>query len=47
MDRVARRGPLARVPGALKGGHFSEIVNILSQLKGEMPKTERGTIWAF
>ena len=22
MDRVARRGPLARAPGALKGGHF-------------------------
>ena len=22
MDRVARRGPVARAPGALKGGHF-------------------------
>ena len=22
MNRVARRGPLARAPGALKGGHF-------------------------
>ena len=22
MDRVARRGPLARAPGALKGGHY-------------------------
>ena len=22
MDRVARRGPLARAPGALKEGHF-------------------------
>ena len=22
MDRLARRGPLARAPGALKGGHF-------------------------
>ena len=22
MDRVARRGPLARATGALKGGHF-------------------------
>ena len=22
MDRVARRGPPARAPGALKGGHF-------------------------
>ena len=22
MDRVTRRGPLARAPGALKGGHF-------------------------
>ena len=25
MDRVARRGPLARAPGALKGGHFRNI----------------------
>ena len=22
MDQVARRGPMARAPGALKGGHF-------------------------
>ena len=26
MDRVARRGPLARAPGALKGGHFRSCV---------------------
>ena len=25
MDRVARRGPLARAPRALKGGHFRNI----------------------
>ena len=36
MDRVARWGPPARAPGALKrGGDTSKIVNILSQLKGE------------
>ena len=33
MNRVARRGPLARAPGALKGD-TSEIVNIFVQLKG-------------
>ena len=31
MDRVARRGPLAGAPGALKGGHFRNC----QQLKGE------------
>ena len=34
MDRVARRGPLARAPGALKGGHISEIVNIFVAAEG-------------
>ena len=38
MDRVARRGPLARAPGALKGGHTSEIVNIFVAVEG-------GTLW--
>ena len=36
MDRVARRGALARAPGALKGGHLSTFLStFLSQLKGE------------
>ena len=34
MDRVARLGPLARVPGVLKGG-TSEIVNIFVAVEGE------------
>ena len=34
MDRVARRGPLARSPGALKGGTLPKL-SFLSQLKGE------------
>ena len=35
MDRVARRGPLARAPGALKrGGDTSEIVNIFVAVEG-------------
>ena len=33
MDRVARRGPLARAPGALKGD-TSEIVNIFVIVEG-------------
>ena len=33
MDRVARRGPLARAPGALKGDLF-EIVNIFVAVEG-------------
>ena len=45
MDRVARRGPLARAPGALNGD-TSEIVNIFVAVEGPfgektMPKTER------
>ena len=45
MDRVARRGPLARAPGALKGGHFRNCQHFVAaegvlsqnikQLKGE------------
>ena len=37
MNRVARRGPLARAPGALKGD-TSEIVNIFVAVEG-------GTLW--
>ena len=33
MDRVARRGPLARAPGALKGD-TSETVNIFVAVEG-------------
>ena len=33
MDRVARRGPLARAPGALKET-LAKLSNFLSQLKG-------------
>ena len=34
MDRVARRGPLTRAPGALKGGDTSEIVNLFVAVEG-------------
>ena len=34
MDRVAHRGPLARAPGALKGGTLPKLSTFLSQLKG-------------
>ena len=36
MKRVARRGPLARAPGALKGkrGTFPKLLTFLSQLQG-------------
>ena len=40
MDRVARRGPLARAPGALKR---KKIRKKVSQCR----KTERGTLWGF
>ena len=33
MDRVARRGPLARAPGALKRGHFRNV-NIFVAIEG-------------
>ena len=38
MDRVARRGPLARAPGALKRGETSKIVNIFVAVEG-------GNLW--
>ena len=34
MDRVVRRGPLARALGALKGGYTSEIVNTFVAVEG-------------
>ena len=35
MDRVARRSPLTRAPGALKGGNDTfEIVNIFVAVEG-------------
>ena len=37
MDRVARRGPLARAPGALKGGHFWNCQHFCP--------VEGGTLW--
>ena len=40
MDRVARRRPLARAPGALKG---KNLENKVSQCR----ITERGTLWGF
>ena len=59
MDRVARRGPLARAPGALKGD-TSEIVNIFVAVEGgpfgektfskkisQCRKTERGDPLGF
>ena len=35
MDRVARRGPLARAPGALKGGHFRNCPHFCRSLRGD------------
>ena len=40
MDRVARRGPVARAPGALKR---KKIRKKVSQCR----KTERGSLWGF
>ena len=56
MDRVARRGPLAGAPGALKGGHsrncqqlkgepFGEKTNFRKKVS-QCQKTERGTLWS-
>ena len=54
MDRVARRGPLARAPGALKGGHFRNCQHFVAVEGGiywrknkfsneiQCRKTERG-----
>ena len=55
MDRVARRGPLARAPGALKGGTLPKVSTFLSQLKGDpvdkkshnAEKLKGGTLWGF
>ena len=49
MDRVARRGPLARAPGALKGD-TSEIVNIFVTVEGVLSqniKKLKGGIFYF
>ena len=35
MDRVARRGPLARAPGALKGGHFRNRQHFCRSWRGD------------
>ena len=35
---MASRGPLARAPGALKGGTLPKMSTLLSQLKGEKNK---------
>ena len=42
MDRVARRGPLARAPGALKGD-TSEIVNIFVTVEGVLSQNIKKT----
>ena len=49
MDRVARRGPLARDPGALKGGTLPKLSTFLSQLKWTLwqKKIERGDLLGF
>ena len=48
MDRVARRGPLPRAPGALKGD-TSEIVKIFLAVEGvlsqNIKKVKRGKIF--
>ena len=35
MNRVARRGPLARAPGALKGGHFRNCQHFCRSWRGD------------
>ena len=43
MDRVAGRGPLARYPGALKGGHFRK-----RRKKSHNAENLKGkTLWHF
>ena len=50
MDRVARRGPLARAPGALKGD-TPEIVNIFviveRVLSQNIKKLKDGKVFIF
>ena len=36
MDRVALRGPLARAPGALKGGHFRNCQHFCRSWRGTL-----------
>ena len=43
MDRVARRGPLTRAPGALKGGHFRNC----RKKSHNAEKLKGGTLWGF
>ena len=47
MDRVARRGPLARAPGALKGGHFRNCQHFCRSWRGVVAKIEKGKIFYF
>ena len=41
MDRVARRGPLARAPGALKGGHFWNCQHFCRSWRGFVAKHQK------
>ena len=41
MDRVARRGPLARAPGALKGGHFRNCQHFCRSWRGFVAKHQK------
>ena len=50
MDPVARRGPLARAPGALKGGHFRNCQLFCRSWSGfvaKHQKIEGGKIFIF
>ena len=41
MDRVAHRGPLARAPGALKGGHFRNCQHFCRSWRGFVGKHQK------
>ena len=41
MDRVARRGPLARASGALKGGHFRNCQHFCRSWRGNLLKKKQ------
>ena len=41
MDRVARRGPLVRAPGALKGGHFRNCQHFCRSWGGFVAKHQK------
>ena len=41
MDRVARRGPLARAPGALKGEHFRNCQHFCRSWRGFVAKHQK------